>query len=203
LTSLDGFKAVNDIYGHSAGDKALSEFSRRVSNVLRPGTFLGRIGGDEFAIIKPRIDSADDPTNLARRIAAAVAAPFIIGGVTAEFGVGIGIAVAPNDSNEPEELVRRADRALYRAKAAGRSCVCFFETEMDARVERRMQIERELRSAIAANAIVPHYQPPVSLDGGNRIVGFEVLARWESGDLGTSVRTFSFPSLKRSASCRY
>jgi diguanylate cyclase (GGDEF)-like protein len=184
MLDLDGFKTVNDTYGHAAGDKALSEFARRVSKALRPGTFLARIGGDEFAIIKPKIGSLDDPTNLARRIAAAVAKPFEIDGVTAEFGVGIGVAVAPNDGTDPEELVRRADRALYRAKAAGRSSVCFFEMEMDARVERRMQIERELRRAVAADAIVPHYQPLVSLDGGNQIVGFEVLARWESKSLG-------------------
>ena len=183
MLDLDGFKTVNDTYGHAAGDKALSEFARRVSRVLRPGTFLARIGGDEFAIIKSKIDSLDDPTNLARRIAAVVAELFVIDGVTAEFGVGIGIALAPNDGSDPEELVRRADRALYRAKAAGRSSVCFFETEMDARVERRIQIERELRNAITADAIVPYYQPLVSLDGGNRIVGFEVLARWKSENL--------------------
>lgn len=185
MLDLDGFKAVNDTYGHSAGDKALSEFSRRVSSVLRPGTFLARIGGDEFAIIKPRIDSLDEATNLARHIAAAVAEPFVIHGVTAEIGVGIGIAVAPDDGTEPEELVKRADRALYRAKAAGRSSVCFFESEMDARIERRMQMERDLRTAIAADVIVPHYQPLVSLDDNSRIVGFEALARWQSASLGS------------------
>jgi diguanylate cyclase (GGDEF)-like protein len=184
MLDLDGFKTVNDTYGHAAGDKALAEFSCRVSRVLRSGTFLARIGGDEFAIIKPKIDSLDDPTNLARRIAAVVAEPFFIDGVTAEFGVGIGIAIAPNDGTDREELVKRADRALYRAKAAGRSSVCFFEPEMDARIERRMQIGRELRSAIAAEVIVPHYQPLVSLKGDNRIVGFEALARWESKSLG-------------------
>jgi diguanylate cyclase (GGDEF)-like protein len=184
MLDLDGFKAVNDTYGHAAGDKALSEFSRRVSNVLRPGTFLSRIGGDEFAIIQPGIGSLDEATNLARHIAAAVAEPFVINGVTAEIGVGIGIAVAPDDGTEPEELVKRADRALYRAKAAGRSSVCFFEPEMDARVERRKQIERDLRTAVAADTIVPHYQPLVSLDGDSRIVGFEALARWQSESLG-------------------
>jgi len=183
MLDLDGFKTVNDTYGHAVGDKVLSEFTLRVSKVLRAGAFLARVGGDEFAIIKPKIDSLDDPTNLARRIAATVAEPFVIEKVTAEFGVGIGIAIAPNDGIHADELVRRADRALNRAKAAGRSSVRFFEPEMDTHVERRIQIERELRSAIASNGIVPHYQPLVSL-AGNRIIGFEALARWENGDSG-------------------
>ena len=183
MLDLDGFKTVNDTYGHAVGDKVLSEFALRVSKVLRAGAFLARVGGDEFAIIKPKIDSLDDPTNLARRIAATVAEPFVIEKVTAEFGVGIGIAIAPNDGIHADELVRRADRALNRAKAAGRSSVRFFEPEMDTHVERRIQIERELRSTIASNGIVPHYQPLVSL-AGNRIIGFEALARWENGDSG-------------------
>jgi diguanylate cyclase (GGDEF)-like protein len=183
MLDLDGFKMINDAHGHSVGDKALSEFARRLTALLRAETVLARIGGDEFAIIMPKIDSLDDPTNLARRIAAAVAEPFVIGDVSAEFGVGVGIAIAPDDGHDPDELLKRADRALYRAKAAGRSSVRFFEPEMDAHVDRRIQIERELRSAIASNVIVPHYQPLVSLDG-NRIIGFEALARWESKALG-------------------
>src|ERR1035437_776810 len=183
MLDLDGFKVVNDTHGHAVGDKALSEFAHRVSVIVRADAFLARVGGDEFTIIMPNIGSLDDPTNLARRIAASVAEPFVIGDVTAEFGVGIGIAIAPNDGVHADELVRRADRALYRAKAAGRSSVRFFEPEMDTHVERRIQIEQDLRRAIASNDIVPHYQPVVSLDG-NRIIGFEALARWENGDLG-------------------
>src|SRR6202035_3207182 len=133
--------------------------------------------------IMPKIDSLDDPTNLARRIAAVVAEPLLIGNVSAEFSVGVGIAVAPHDGTDPDELFRRANRALYRAQAAGRSSVRFFEPEMDAHVERRIQVERELRAAIASNAVVPYYQPIVSLDG-NRIIGFEALARWQSEALG-------------------
>ena len=183
MLDLDGFKKVNDMHGHAMGDKALSEFAHRVAVLLRADSVLARIGGDEFAIIMPKIASLDDPTHLARRIAAAVAEPFVIDNTTAEFGVGVGIAIAPNDGTEPDELVRRADRALYRAKGAGRSSVRFFEPAMDTYVERRIQIERELRSAIASNVIVPHYQPLVSLDG-YRIIGFEALARWESESLG-------------------
>jgi diguanylate cyclase (GGDEF)-like protein len=180
---LDGFKVINDAHGHALGDKVLCEFARRVSVIVRADAFLARMGGDEFTIIMPKIESLDDPTNLARRITAAVAEPFVLANVTVELGVGVGIAIAPNDGVHADELVRRADRALYRAKDAGRSSVRFFETEMDTYVERRIQIERELRSAVASNGIVPHYQPLVSLKG-NRIIGFEALARWENTDLG-------------------
>lgn len=183
MLDLDGFKTVNDTHGHAAGDKALREFARRVSVVLHADEVLARIGGDEFAIIMPKIASLDEPTNLARRIAAAVAEPFVIDDATVHFGVGVGIAIAPNDGRKSDELVRRADRALYRAKAAGRSTVRFFEPAMDTYVERRIQIERELRRAIASDVVVPNYQPLVLLDS-NRIIGFEALARWEHDDLG-------------------
>jgi diguanylate cyclase (GGDEF)-like protein len=180
---IDGFKAVNDTRGHAVGDKALSEFARRVSVVVRADAFFARVGGDEFTIIMPKIDSLGDPKNLARRIITAIAEPFVIEQATAELGVGIGIAVAPNDGVHADELVRRADRALYRAKSAGRSSVRFFESEMDMHAERRIQLELDLRSAIASNGIVSHYQPLVSLDG-NRIIGFEALARWQNGHSG-------------------
>lgn len=183
LLDLDGFKVVNDTHGHVAGDKSLCEFARRVSVIVRGDAFLARVGGDEFTIVMPGIISLDDPANLARRIAAAVAEPFEIEDFTVEFGVGIGIAIAPNDGVQADELVRRADRALYRAKAAGRSCVRFFEPEMDTHVEQRIQIERDLRNAVASNCIVPYYQPLVSLDG-NHIIGFEALARWQNGNVG-------------------
>jgi diguanylate cyclase (GGDEF)-like protein len=184
MLDLDGFKLVNDLHGHGAGDKALIEFSKRISVVVRADVVLARIGGDEFGIVMPKIESLDDPTNLAGRIVAAVAQPFQIDNAQMDIGVGVGIAIAPNDGMNPEELVRSADRALYRAKGEGRSFIRFFKPEMDAHVERRIEIEHELRSAITSNLILPHYQPLVSLDG-NRIIGFEALARWESKKLGS------------------
>jgi diguanylate cyclase (GGDEF)-like protein len=183
MLDLDGFKTVNDTHGHAAGDKVLSEFAQRIAVLLRADSVLARIGGDEFAIIMPKIASLDDPTNLARRIAAAVSEPFVTDNSTAECGVSVGIAIAPNDGTDLDELVRRADRALYRAKGAGPSSVRFFEPEMDAHVERRIKTEQEFRSALASTTIVPHYQALVSLDG-NRIIGFEALARWNSENLG-------------------
>jgi diguanylate cyclase (GGDEF)-like protein len=183
MLDLDGFKTINDIYGHVAGDRTLLEVGERVSKVLRSDTMLARVGGDEFAIVLPNIVSLDDPAGLARRIVGAIAEPFMIGGAATTLGIGIGIAVAPDDGTEHDELVRRADLALYRAKAEGQSAIRFFEAGMDEHVKRRMQIERELRNALAAKTIVPYYQPLVSL-ADSRIIGFEALARWESEELG-------------------
>jgi diguanylate cyclase (GGDEF)-like protein len=182
MLDLDGFKAINDVHGHIVGDKALIEFSERVTAEAR-GALVARVGGDEFAIVLPRIASLDDATGLARRITQACARPFVIAGTETSLGVCIGIAVTPDDGTTADELVRRADLALYRAKAEGRSSTRFFEQAMDAHVERRNVIERELRSAIATEAIEVHFQPLVHLDGG-RIIGFEALARWMSPVLG-------------------
>jgi diguanylate cyclase (GGDEF)-like protein len=183
MLNLDGFKAVNDTHGHAMGDKALYEFARRVSAILRSNEFLARIGGDEFAIIMPTIGSVDEPATLARRITTAFAEPFAINHVTVAFGVGIGIAIAPNDGDNGDDLMRRADRALYRAKECGRSVVRFFEPDMDSLIERRVMIEQELRTAIASGLVTSYYQPLVALDT-NRITGFEALARWESETMG-------------------
>lgn len=179
MVGLDGFKRIKDTHGHAAGDKALCEFANRLTDILRKDGVLARIGGDEFGIVLPDISSPEDPTNLARRIVASAADTFAM----AELGVGIGVAIAPIDGLNLHELVRRAERALYRAQGDGRSCVRFFEPEMDMHVERRIQIERELRSAITADIIELHYQPLVSLKG-NCINGFEALARWENRTFG-------------------
>jgi diguanylate cyclase (GGDEF)-like protein len=183
MLGVDGFKRIKDTHGHAAGDKALCEFAVRVASILREESVLARIGGDEFGIILSEIRSLADPTNLASRIVASAAEAFAIDKVSAELGVGIGIAIAPSDGLNRDELIRRADRALRRAKSDGRSCVRFFEPGMDAHIERRIQIERELRSAIIADIIELYYQPLVSLNGG-RIIGFEALARWENRTLG-------------------
>jgi diguanylate cyclase (GGDEF)-like protein len=185
MLDLDGFKQINDAHGHMVGDKALCEFATRVLAVLPAEAFLARLGGDEFAIIMPAIGSLDEPANLARRVAATVAEPFVLDHVIVKLGVGIGIVVAPNDGKQADDLLRRGDRALYRAKAAGQSSVRFFEAGMDAHFERRIQIERELRSAVdsESDVIIPYYQPLVALKD-NHIVGFEALARWHSKSLG-------------------
>jgi diguanylate cyclase (GGDEF)-like protein len=183
MLDLDRFKSINDAYGHAVGDQVLIEFAQRISAIMRAGAALIRVGGDEFAVIAPKIVSLDGLTALARRITAAVAEPFLIGPISTSVGVGIGIAIAPSDGMNPELLVQRADRALYRAKAEGHSRIHFFEPEMDAHVERRVAIESELRAAVAGKIIVPYYQPVVQLKS-RRVVGFEALARWKSDKFG-------------------
>ena len=148
VLDLDGFKTVNDNFGHAVGDRALREFAHRISIVLRSADLMARLGGDEFAIIMPTMGSLDAPADLARRIVAKVSEPFILEDTIVEFGVGIGIACAPGDGTQPDDLLRRADRALYRAKASGRSSIRFFEASMDLVIDRRIQIEQEFRSAI-------------------------------------------------------
>ena len=183
MLDLDGFKSVNDAFGHTIGDRTLIEFAKRVSAAMRAGTVLVRLGGDEFAVILPNIKSLDDPTALARRIVAAVAEPFLFGQISTSVGVGVGIAIAPTDGMDSEILVQRADRALYRAKAEGRGCIRFFEADMDVHMEHRLALETELRAAVAAKTIVPHYQPVVEFEG-RRVIGFEALARWNSDRFG-------------------
>jgi diguanylate cyclase (GGDEF)-like protein len=186
VLDLDGFKPINDLYGHAAGDEALVAFADRMRGLLPPEAVLARVGGDEFAIVLPAMASPDDAAQLARRIVTAVEEPFVVAGGGATLGVGIGIAVAPDDGIEPDELVRRADFALYRAKSDGRSIIRFFEPGMDAHVERRLRVERDLRAAIAAGAIIPYYQPLISLEG-DRVIGFEALARWPRLDIPPAV----------------
>ena len=178
MLDLDGFKAVNDTHGHAAGDRALLAVSKMLTAQLRDAT-LARIGGDEFAIVVPRIELRETVAALARRIVAGFSEPFVLGGVSASLslGVSIGIAVAPDDGVSPDILVKRADLAMYRAKTEGRSLISFYTPEMEAFAARKVRIEREVRQAVEADTFVPYYQPLVSLDG-NSVIGFESLARW-------------------------
>jgi diguanylate cyclase (GGDEF)-like protein len=179
MLDLDGFKSINDAYGHPVGDRLLIDFAKRISANIGPGATLNRIGGDEFAVVFPDAGSLAAAVALARHIVAEATMPFVIDQISASVGVCVGIAIAPQDGMEPELLVRRADRALYRAKSEGRSCIRFFEPEMDAHIARRIAMEAELRVAIVAKRIIPHYQPVVFLKSG-RVVGFEALARWRN-----------------------
>lgn len=182
MIDLDRFKPVNDVFGHSTGDQVLIAFAKRAKGVLENGV-LARFGGDEFAALLTPGGDGEDVTRTARRLIALFDRPFEVGGVVATLGASIGIAMAPQDGFSAEELLRRADIALYRAKQAGRRTFRFFEADMDAQVKRRARIERDLRQALAEGAIRPFYQPIVDLKTGE-INGFEALARWQHPEFG-------------------
>jgi diguanylate cyclase (GGDEF)-like protein/PAS domain S-box-containing protein len=176
LIDLDSFKEVNDTLGHDAGDVLLTETARRLKRVARRRDTIARLGGDEFAVIAPRCGPGEVAA-LSERIIAALAEPIGFSGMAVQTSASIGIACAPEHHERPDELMKDADIALYRAKARGRGQVAVYEPAMRAATERRFFIVREMRHAIEANQMVPFYQPKVDLRDG-RVTGIEALARY-------------------------
>ncbi|SFS02565.1 bifunctional diguanylate cyclase/phosphodiesterase [Sphingomonas jatrophae] len=180
---LDRFKSVNDIYGHPAGDTLLVEATRRVRACLGADEILARLGGDEFVILQPPGDQPSSAGLLAERVCRTLAEPFEIGAHRIQIGASVGIALHPIDADSAEELHRKADVALYRAKAEARGTARFFDAEMDEQLLRRHRMEAELRGAAQAGELHLHYQPLASTHAGE-IVGFEALLRWRSPTFG-------------------
>jgi diguanylate cyclase (GGDEF)-like protein/PAS domain S-box-containing protein len=183
LLDLDHFKAVNDTLGHPTGDKLLQMVADRLRPLVREVDTVARMGGDEFAVVQVGIAEPADATSLALRIIDAVGAPYEIDSQPVVIGVSVGIAIGPHDGDSPAQLMRNADLALYRAKGNGRGTFRFFEREMDAQMQERHALERELRKALAAEQFKVHYQPIVDLSSKD-IVGFEALLRWQHPERG-------------------
>lgn len=180
---LDLFKNVNDSFGHPMGDRLLQMVAARMKSQMREGDLVARLGGDEFAIMLASDASPNEVSSFAARLIDIVSAPYDIGGIEIVIGASIGIAIAPGDGHNCEELMRNADMALYRAKAEGGGCHRFFEREMDRQAQRRRDMEVDLRRAFANGEFELHYQPVVNLSN-DRIVAFEALLRWRHPDKG-------------------
>jgi diguanylate cyclase (GGDEF)-like protein len=180
---LDRFKEVNDTLGHPVGDGLLIEVAARLRAQLRDTDTLARLGGDEFAIIQSDLETASDSVALARRLIECVSAPYDIDGHHLVVGVSVGIAVAPEDGAQYEDLLKAADMALYRAKADGRGCWRWFEPEMNARMQMRRTVEVDLRRALERNEFELRYQPIVETRS-RRITSFEALVRWRHPERG-------------------
>jgi diguanylate cyclase (GGDEF)-like protein len=174
---LDRFKAVNDTLGHSLGDMLLRQVGDRLSKCLREGDVIARLGGDEFAILQGGVTQPTDTTSLAARLVQVIGTPFDLEGHQVVIGLSIGIALAPADAKEPDQLLRNADLALYRAKADGRGTYRFFEPDMDALMQARRTLELDLRRALVNNELELYYQPIINLEL-REISAFEALLRW-------------------------
>ena len=180
---LDGFKRVNDTLGHPFGDKLLQQVARRMSGCLREGDTIARLGGDEFVILQGNIKQPSDAIILAERVFEVTSAPFDLDGQQVVIGVSIGIAIAPPDAADPDQLLKNADMALYRAKAEGRGTYRFFEPEMDALMQARRALELDLRKALVNDEFELYYQSLVNLER-QEISGFEALVRWNHPERG-------------------
>ena len=155
---LDHFKTVNDTLGHPIGDELLSAVAERLQRVVRGTDTMARLGGDEFAVVQTGARPTD-ASELAAAHRRGDLRPYDIDGHQVIIGTSIGIAIAPNDGNDPDQLLRNADMALYRAKADGRGTYRFFEPEMDAQMQARRALELDLRKALAAGEFELYYQP--------------------------------------------
>jgi diguanylate cyclase (GGDEF)-like protein len=178
MLDLDRFKNVNDSLGHAAGDALLRQVAHRLKSALRGSDVLARLGGDEFAILQAGCDDQRASSiNLATRISKLIAEPFLLPGHQVEIGTSIGIALAPEHGSEQEQLLRKADLALYRSKSAGRNCFTVYDEAMSAELEARNTLEGDLRDAIARCQFEVHYQPFFDVQTGD-LRGLEALVRW-------------------------
>jgi diguanylate cyclase (GGDEF)-like protein len=179
---LDRFKHVNDSMGHSAGDALLLAVSQRLASQVRESDTLARLAGDEFVLIAPGPD--DHPAHVvAERLQAALREPIVVQNATCFVQASVGLAVYPQDGADAEALLRNADIAMYRAKAAGRGGVMYFEEAMNRDAQRRLLIEQRLRVALRERTLKLEYQAKVNLNDGS-LDGVEALARWNDAQLG-------------------
>jgi diguanylate cyclase (GGDEF)-like protein len=180
---LDRFKLVNDTLGHPTGDALLRKVAERLQACVREGDTVARLGGDEFAVILLGVNEPNEVDSLAERIIETVGSPYEVDGHQIVIGTSIGMALAPADGAISDELLKKADTALYGAKSSGGGVCCFFEDSMNAALQSRRQIEVGLRRAIAEGEFVMHYQPLVDAHT-HRISSCEALIRWNHPERG-------------------
>jgi diguanylate cyclase (GGDEF)-like protein/PAS domain S-box-containing protein len=184
---VDNFKMLNDTAGHDVGDQLLVQLGERLSRIVRAEDIVARLGGDEFVIVlqhlgADELDAATRAEQVARKIITATSEPRMLAGREHHITLSIGVALFRGDEERPESFLKRADAAMYQAKAAGRNTVCFFDPKMAAAMEARIALLAELHKAYAAGQFHLHCQPLV--DDGGRFAGGEILLRWEHPERG-------------------
>jgi diguanylate cyclase (GGDEF)-like protein len=182
LFDLDRFKEINDTLGHKYGDRVLTEVGPRIRRALRDADTVARLGGDEFCVLLPRVDAVGDALEVAHRVIAALGQPLEIDGMVLGIEASCGVAIAPEDGDNADLLLQRADVAMYVAKGSNVNVVAYTD-ELNVNTPRRLTLLGDLRTAIADDQLFLHYQPKADLDTG-QIQGVEALVRWQHPVLG-------------------
>ncbi|RDE22747.1 EAL domain-containing protein [Motiliproteus coralliicola] len=190
FVDLDDFKKINDLYGHSTGDKLLQAISHQFAALIGKGDSVARFGGDEFVFCFPQLTSHNDALNRVELIKQVFAQPFEIDGKQLYSSCSIGVAMYPADSDNPEELISKADIVLYKSKARQKGDVLFFDQSINEQVQHDFLLEEELRHALSRDEFYLTYQPQHLIDG-DQLHGVEVLLRWNNQSLG-QVPPFEF-----------
>ena len=197
MLDLDRFKYVNDTMGHPAGDDLLRQVAERLRNIVGDRGEIGRLGGDEFQVILPDLDDRGKLGELAEKIIQIVSQPYPIDGKRAIIGTSVGVAVAPYDGLEKDEITRASDLALYAAKNGGRGQFRFYSSDLKDEEEERRLLLDDLREALAADQLQLHYQPVVRTKD-HVVVGFEALMRWEHPERGNVPPDVFIPAAEES-----
>ena len=183
LIDLDNFKAINDTLGHQAGDELLIRVAERLCASVRQSDLVTRLGGDEFVIVLPNITGPADVAHVAQKVVLAISEPYQIAGKDMRTSPSIGICLYPGDASDGEDMIKKADVAMYHAKSCGRGNYQFFKEDIQAAAVARLAIEADLRVALTKQQFVLHYQPQLDLRSG-RLVGVEALIRWRHPERG-------------------
>ncbi len=181
---LDRFKLINDGCGHKVGDELLKAVGERLAGTVRMDDAVARIGGDEFTMLVEEIEDSTDASLVAEKVLNAFIQPFKILGKEYSIGTSIGISIFPDDADTPDGLIQNADIAMYRAKDAGRNGYAFYSDDMASVAFERVLLEASIKRALEQDEFVLNFQPQIEIQSG-KIVGLEVLLRWEHPDMGT------------------